>query len=477
MCFIHLYSSSMLRKSAILNSVFCVLLAGCLSLEPSTPLSQPAGGTGASSSVARVVSASSSSHEEILILETTPEQKLLGAAQKVIIRGRADSGVPGIRAWKFCNGQHSGNDNVPVAADGGWTYTYAAEPLGICRGRSSIVFQSVAHCQMERYSPGCDVSKSFEFTSQAGYLYPYAVMMAPDKIDAADDAVLRGYAGPSVRSVEARAWCVDAGTTEIIEIPRPVDARGEWQWELRLREEDKTKCQGRVSVDVWSNPKCIEHCEFQHYASVQRSFTDGYLPPEREQAMRKVLALEKRAITEVTSDPFITTRIASDLLVDCADIGEENPPLPPVVVPDKRLSDGITVRLIGSGTLAFLEFNAEPSTGVVAPQRFLHSCNDAIIHYLRPDRIILDEGTGFETGPHIYVWDGTLWNTPEGILKGQVAVQTPLDIGGVNSKYFVIREVPYCCSITAPVVPGRWARYVIDVETMKIVDVYFEEGS
>lgn len=477
------------RKLILIAAFIAVILVaaayfGYQLMSPISPISpNGASSSSASSSAISLSSARSSTatgySDAIQITQTTPAVKeLLRSAQTIAIEGTARSDINTIRAWKFCEGDYSGSFvNVPVVG-GKWSFTYSVEPMGICRGRNTIVFQSAADCS-EYYSPNCHDSKWFETNSDVGYLYPYAVMLNRDSSKSPDKTILSGIAGSSVDGIDANVWCMSAEVSKTVNLQRPSGVSGEWHWELPLTVEDKTLCRGQVSVNLRSTNRCTEYCDFHNQLSTATDlfFDDGYFPPEKDQAAQQVLALQKNIITQVPDDKSVQTTIYSDLLTRCDELEKTNPTLPKIVVPPKKLDDNLSVQLVGSGTTATLEFilTGTGSRTIKVPKALSHSCNDATIYYLRPDRIIINQGGGYESGPYISLWNGKEWKDLRKVLQGQVPVQTNLSTGGINKQHFVIKETGYCCDITNPVVLGRWANYVIDVDTLKIIDVFFDD--
>ncbi len=454
---------------------FTVTLGACQQkTESISAVSQSSSSYNASS----VSSASSAKDEVIQITETTPPTKeLLRSAETIAFEGTARSDITAIRAWKFCEGDYSGDPVVIPVVGGKWSFAYSVEPMGICRGQNTIVFQSALHC-LETYSPDCRESKWFGTDSDVGYLYPYAVMLTHQPRKSTDKPILSGIAGSSVYGIDANIWCMNAEVTKTINLQRPSGVSGEWHWELLLSVAEKTLCRGQVSVNFRRTERCFEYCDFHNQLSdaTDLFFDDGYYPAEKDEAAQQVLALQKNIITKVLDDPSVQVTISSNQLIQCDDLGATNPPLPKIVVPPKKLDNSLSVQLVGSGTTAKIEFmfTGTGSQMIKVPKTVPHSCNDATIYYLRPDRIIINRGNGYESGPYISLWDGIEWKDLGKVLQGQVPVQTVLDIGGVNKQHFVIQEEGYCCDITNPVVLGRWARYVVDIDTLKIVDVFFD---
>jgi hypothetical protein len=42
---------------------------------------------------------------------------------------------------------------------------------------------------------------------------------------------------------------------------------------------------------------------------------------------------------------------------------------------------------------------------------------------------------------------------------------------------FVVEETRACCDTFYPTVPGEWAQFIYDFDTLKIIDVLFEGDS
>lgn len=470
------------RKAFLLASFIIVVIAGLAffgyryaPLFSSGGISSPS--TQSSAQNAFSASNISSAKEEVIqITETRPATKeLLRSAKTITIEGKARDDIHTIRAWKFCEGDDSGFEDIPVIR-GQWSFMYTVAPMGICWGRNSIVFQSTSHCP-EYYSPHCKESKWFEMDSDTGYLYPYTVRITGESRKSSEKMILSGIADSSVDGIDAHIHCMSAETFHSVHLQRPAGVNREWNWELPLTIAEKTLCRGQMLVSFWSSTRCTIYCNFNNQRKKRNAtylfFDEGYFPPEKEQAEQQMLALQKNVITEVSDDPSVQTIISTELLTPC-DEQERTVTLPKVVVPTKKLDENLSVQLTGSGTRASLEFilNVEDdSQEFKVPQTIAHNCNDAKVYYLGPDRIIVRRGYGFISEP--YIWDGNQWKTPEMILKGQAPFQTILDIGEVNKEYFVIQEVRF--GDANPVVMGRWARYVIDVETLKIVDVFFDD--
>jgi len=137
---------------------------------------------------------------------------------------------------------------------------------------------------------------------------------------------------------------------------------------------------------------------------------------------------------------------------------------------------------VNSPTLVFYEKDGErykprPDIGIVSSWGcpFTHPIS---VTYVRPDRIFVETGTGFETSQHTYIFDGKNWTLVYDFLKAKVPFikdyAVPLDIR-VTPTHFTLKETHYCCDDVQTLHPDKWTEYAFDMDTFELVDVAFHD--
>lgn len=101
------------------------------------------------------------------------------------------------------------------------------------------------------------------------------------------------------------------------------------------------------------------------------------------------------------------------------------------------------------------------------------------VQEIRPDRIFVRVGGGFEIGPISYMWDGQTWQMNYDFLEKFIDDKdrkywTPLELT-VGERYFSLSEVPYCCDRVDTKYPGKWAEFVFAMDTLQLVDIVLHD--
>lgn len=201
------------------------------------------------------------------------------------------------------------------------------------------------------------------------------------------------------------------------------------------------------------------------------------LLPNKQLLADRIFQFETTGYNHIDNDTTIPVTLDNSILRDeTCDMDYIGKPrvLPQIIVPSIKLDSIVSVSMVGSGAIKPMVIFTMTGTTTHnnIPPLENWSCpsnNGAIVYYFRPDRIIVNFGTSFDSSKRIILWDGISWRD----LSSFVPVHNPLTLGPVNRSQFVIEETSACCDIFYPTIPDHWSNFAIDIDSLHIIDVYF----
>jgi len=161
----------------------------------------------------------------------------------------------------------------------------------------------------------------------------------------------------------------------------------------------------------------------------------------------------------------------------------------PVITP---LTDdaGVSVRVMSKKwednsfdvpVLVFYEWDSEEwqERADVPPLEGRSCSSDVFVYYLRPDRIIVEEGPVIEWSSIAHIFDGEEWVRSYDFVRRHLDISegylAPLGVR-MNKDVFSFKEGPYCCDLTESAYPQKWSEFIFDIETLSLVDIVLHEG-
>ncbi|MEQ1849142.1 MAG: hypothetical protein ABL890_00965 [Candidatus Peribacteraceae bacterium] len=390
-----------------------------------------------------------------------------------------------------------------------WKFTLLAGHNKLIRGMAGVSLSS-SGCAEGKYDECSNVTRSF--ISEAGFLDMGEIAILhsitePEVTNTLKDknpVIIRGVAGGKIIRIDINHWCGNAGINQESQIEKSdgkVLNDGTWEWEYKILSENYTLCRGhnalrlRGRVMQGSLPRGAENRDisFAFYSEV------GFVPPALSEAMGKITSKQTgrfKSIDEIQPDSSmpIQASLPKDLhkkvckehdyhftdnqLETLKEIEE--------YLPYTKIHENLSVK-IRKPTLAELEEHK-------LEKRYIHEyspvlqffwegseynviepvagswCNGFSLYVLAPNRIIINLGSAFESSEHIILWDGETWRD----LNDIVPVKNPITLGPVNKQSVVIKETHGCCDSYFPTIPRKWSSFVLDVQTLEILDVLLE---
>lgn len=416
----------------------------------------------------------------------------LETATKIIFKGVAGPEVSDITVGQSNCAGEPGRFYRPLYRpdDAEWHWEYILEnTANICRGMNHLQFYE---SPLNKQAP-CNPSTCVDFWSKVGYLPPNELLFYDEPSSNigtihAKEMVFSGLAGSQVIEIEVDIRCMDTELSFSKKIiPQRQVGRDELEWTLRLSAEEKTLCLGQNDVTirpiVSKNPPGESH-------SFYFQSLGGFLPANRQLDAEKILQYKKGPMPDIQNQrsPLEMHVNNSSLKNFCKNdpYGLEDGDdqfdgwIPGALLTSSyQLDSDVSVHLrwkkeseLESQTwdraTAILEFISKKGDKRIPPPKFVAQCNTSIaVYYFRPDRIIIDLGAGFETPNAILIWDGEKWR----YIGDLVPINNPAAMGAANDQMFIIRETGGCCDIYTPTYLDKWSEFLIDVETLDILNV------
>ncbi len=439
-----------------------------VTITPSTCLSEEYPNNCKFSKFVLLDSSNSRLHPRTITIDSPkPNEKSISEKKSIIFSGMAGKEVENIKVTTACIPSRLREEFATIIQkpkdtnnNWKWSFEYTEGLQGICRGNNYIDFFP-STC-----TEACRLQKNYSFLSHVGFLdsNDLALFQLPN-VNVYDTeflnsriVTLHGAAGVNVGTVMVKITCGSFYGSQEDHIYQPNlgrKATEPWEWSYTLDTDKKTLCRGINELSFWADSVSPHKkiYSFNFFSNV------GYVPDEIQKKVDVIKKFETHTIKnidDIKEDKNIAIELASDnseYNSACRDITmmmddelEKVRAAPRLLAKQKISNSNIIIQLrlpregedtdnsIGlniSTETPILEFISNHASDILLPPKIVGwPCGTkVIVYYIRPDRIIVDLGTGYESPNLALFLTGCLQG---GTLNTNSVDKELIDIGDEN---------------------------------------------